>query len=72
MLQGFYDTQKDFLPELLSPAKSSAGEKFRVAFLNELARGIKLLVIDESIVNVPQAQRVQVLEFCRKMRSKYQ
>jgi len=57
----------EFLPRQKDPALASAGEKFRCALIDEVTRGAKVIIIDESIVSIPLIQRMEV---CKIMRDK--
>jgi len=54
----------DFVPKVSSPCKASAGELFRNSFINEIDRGARLIIIDESIVSIPHNQRIDLFNIC--------
>jgi len=59
-----YKYPKNFLPTNINNQTSSAGELFRSCFVQEIERGAKLLIIDESIVSISAKQRTDLINFC--------
>ena len=64
---GFNFPEK-FIPSQTSPILASAGEKFRWALISELKRGIRVLIIDESIVSIQKNQRLEVFKICSELK----
>lgn len=63
-----FNFSENFLPTQTSPLLASAGEKFRWAFISELNRDVRVLIIDESIVSVPKNQRFEVFKICSDLK----
>ena len=53
------------IPDNNKNVSCSSGELFRNSFIQEMERGIKLLIIDESIVSIPSNQRNDLINFCK-------